>query len=87
MILLTRLNNQPLTLNSDLIKFIEQSPDTMITLLNGEKILVRESAADVRNRVVEFRRSVLAGIFPTTSSAVQFPPPAQTEQKTEPQRG
>jgi len=37
MIRLTRLNNQALTVNSDLIKFVEQSPDTLITLVTGEK--------------------------------------------------
>ena len=62
MIQLTRLNNQPLIVNSDLIKFVEQSPDTVITLLSGEKIVVRESAPDVLDRVVQFRRSVLQGI-------------------------
>ena len=35
MIQLTRLNNQPLVLNSDLIKFVEQAPDTVITLVTG----------------------------------------------------
>ena len=44
MIHLTRLNSASVTVNSDLIKYVEQSPDTVITLLNGEKILVRESA-------------------------------------------
>jgi flagellar protein FlbD len=58
MIRLTRLNNQPLIVNSDLIKFVEQSPDTLITLITGEKIVVRESAEDVLARVIEFRRSV-----------------------------
>jgi len=62
MIQLTRLNNHPLVVNSDLIKFVEQAPDTVITLLSGEKIVVRESAPDVLERVVEFRRSVLQGI-------------------------
>jgi len=62
MIQLTRLNNSPLVVNSDLIKFVEQSPDTVITLVNGEKILVRERADEVLNRIVEFRRSVLQGI-------------------------
>ena len=60
MINLTRLNNSALTLNSDLIKYIEQNPDTVITLLNGEKILVRESSEQVLDRVVEFRRRLLA---------------------------
>jgi flagellar protein FlbD len=63
MIQLTRLNNHPLAVNSDLIKFVEQSPDTVITLVNGEKIVVRESAQEVLGRIVEFRRSVLQGIM------------------------
>ena len=63
MIQLTRLNHHPLAVNSDLIKFVEQAPDTVITLLNGEKIVVRESAQEVLQRVVEFRRSVLQGIM------------------------
>lgn len=62
MIRLTRLNNQPLTVNSDLIKFVEQSPDTLITLMNGEKIVVRESAEEVVVRLITFRRSVLQGL-------------------------
>ena len=63
MIQLTRLNNHPLVVNSDLIKLVEQSPDTVITLVSGEKIVVRESAPDVIARVIEFRRSVLQGIM------------------------
>ncbi|MGO9126670.1 MAG: flagellar FlbD family protein [Terriglobales bacterium] len=59
MIQLTRLNNSSLIVNSDLIKFVEQSPDTVITLLNGEKIIVRESAHQVLERIVQFRRTVL----------------------------
>lgn len=68
MIQLTRLNNHPLVVNSDLIKFVEQSPDTVITLLSGEKIVVRESAQDVLDRVVQFRRSVLQGITAWSAS-------------------
>ena len=37
MIQLTRLNNKPLTVNSDLIKYVEQSPDTLVTLITGGK--------------------------------------------------
>jgi flagellar protein FlbD len=37
MIWLTRLNSHPLAVNSDLIKFVEQAPDTVLTLVNGEK--------------------------------------------------
>src|SRR5271157_2368980 len=67
MIQLTRLNNSPLMVNSDLVKFVEQSPDTVITLVNGEKILVREKADEVLSRIVEFRRSILQGMVPTTT--------------------
>lgn len=63
MIQLTRLNNHPLVVNSDLIKLVEQAPDTVITLLSGEKIVVRESAHDVIALVIQFRRSVLQGIM------------------------
>jgi flagellar protein FlbD len=58
MIWLTRLNNQALMVNSDLIKFVEKSPDTVITLVTGEKIIVRESVEIVHERVLQFRRSI-----------------------------
>ncbi len=74
MIQLTRLNNHPLAVNSDLIKFVEQSPDTVITLVNGEKIVVRESAPEVLERVVQFRRSVLQGIMLWWDNRAALPP-------------
>jgi len=61
MIQLTRLNNARLALNSDLIKYVEQAPDTVITLLSGEKLVVRETANQVIERVLEFRRAVVSG--------------------------
>jgi flagellar protein FlbD len=64
MIRLTRLNSHPLTINSDLIKFIENAPDTVITLTTGEKIVVLEGTDDVLRRVIAFRRAVLAGLLP-----------------------
>jgi flagellar protein FlbD len=74
MIQLTRLNNHPLVVNSDLIKFVEQAPDTVITLVNGDKIVVRESAQDVLDRVVLFRRSVLQGITALPDSCPALSP-------------
>jgi len=62
MIHLTRLNNKPLVVNSDLIKFVEQAPDTLVTLITGEKIVVLEKPHEVLGRIVEFRRAVLAGL-------------------------
>ncbi len=62
MIQLTRLNKHPLIVNSDLIKFIENAPDTVLTLVTGEKVVVLESSDKVLERIVEFRRSILSGI-------------------------
>jgi flagellar protein FlbD len=59
MIELTRLNGNPLVVNCDLIKYIESSPDTMLTLVTGEKIVVRESCADVIARAVAYRGRLL----------------------------
>jgi uncharacterized protein YlzI (FlbEa/FlbD family) len=59
MIQLTRLNKQPLVVNSDMIKLIENAPDTVITLLNGEKIVVLETSAQIIDLIVAFRRRVL----------------------------
>ncbi len=61
MIQLTRLNNQPLVVNSDLIKFVENAPDTVLTLVTGEKLVVREASPEVLAKIVEFRRSIYAG--------------------------
>ena len=58
MIQLTRLNGVALVLNSDLIEHIEVTPDTVITLTTGQILRVRESADDVVQRVVEFRREI-----------------------------
>jgi flagellar protein FlbD len=62
MIQLTRLNNQPLTVNSDLIKFVENTPDTVLTLVTGEKIVVLESSKQVVDKIVEFRKRVLTDL-------------------------
>lgn len=88
MIQLTRLNNQPLMVNSDLIKFVEQSPDTLVTLVNGEKIVVRESASEILVRVIQFRRSVLEGTcfaWDPSSAHTPMPKPPETDQR-EPER-
>lgn len=59
MIRLTRLNRAPMVLNSDLIEHIDVTPDTVITLTNGQILRVRESSDEVVERIVEFRRRLL----------------------------
>jgi flagellar protein FlbD len=61
MIRLTRLNHVGIVLNSDLIEHIDVTPDTVITLTTGQILRVRETAEEVVERIVEFRRRILAG--------------------------
>jgi flagellar protein FlbD len=68
MIDLTRLNGTPMVLNSDLIKTAEASPDTMLTLINGEKLIVRETCDEVTERVLAYRARLLAGVARRMSS-------------------
>jgi flagellar protein FlbD len=58
MILVTRLNQAPLIINSDLIEHIDVTPDTVIAMTTGQILRVRESASEVVQRIVEFRRSI-----------------------------
>jgi flagellar protein FlbD len=62
MIQLTRINHVPLVLNSDLIEHIESSPDTIVSLTNGQKLVVLETIDDIVQKVVQFRRAIYAGI-------------------------
>lgn len=64
MIRLTRLNNQPIAVNADLIKYVENSPDTLLTLVTGDKMVVRESEEEVIRLVVEYRRSLISPAMP-----------------------
>ena len=56
MIDVTRMNDKTLTLNSDLIESVEETPDTVITLTTGKKIIVKESRQNVKNLVKLFKR-------------------------------
>ena len=83
MIQLTRLNNRPLVVNSDLIKFIEHTPDTVITLITGEKVVVSESTEEVLDQIVSFRRRILApevGIPPSEDPLEQPPEAVQDDE-------
>jgi flagellar protein FlbD len=58
MIRLTRLNHAPLVLNCDLIERIDLTPDTVITLTNGQIFRVLEAPDEVVSRIVDFRRAI-----------------------------
>jgi flagellar protein FlbD len=61
MIYVTRLNHTPVVLNCDLIEHMETTPDTVISLTTGQKLMVLESAEEIIDRVVQFRRLILQG--------------------------
>jgi len=63
MIKVTRINDAELVINADLIEFVEATPDTMITLTTGKKILVRESIDDIIRRVAEFKQQASARVI------------------------
>jgi flagellar protein FlbD len=63
MIELTRLNGHLMVVNSDLIKYAESSPDTMLTLINGEKIVVLEPCEEVVQRITAYRAKLLADVL------------------------
>lgn len=58
MILLTRLNGTEFYLNPELIQSVEKTPDTVITLLNEKKLVVRESPEVIRERYIEYRQRI-----------------------------
>jgi flagellar protein FlbD len=60
MVPLTRLTGMPFALNPDLIERVDETPDTVITLVDGTKYLVRESLADVVAAVMDYRARLLA---------------------------
>ena len=60
MITLHRLNGKEFTLNSELIKYVESTPDTLITLSpNDEKFMVKETVTDVINKAIEYKKKWL----------------------------
>lgn len=75
MIALTRLTGAQFALNPDLIERIDRTPDTVITLVDGTKYLVRESLDDIVGLVVDFRSRVLAaaGAFEIGATSVRRP--------------
>jgi flagellar protein FlbD len=67
---LTRLNGQKLYLNCDLLKYAETSPDTVLTLVTGDKIVVRESCPQVIALALAERADVLRAAWPDAAAAL-----------------
>jgi len=69
MLQLTRLNGHPMAINGDLIKSVESSPDTMITLVTGEKIVVLETLEQVVEKARAWRVDLLRETLSATDTA------------------
>ena len=70
MIAVTRLDGSPILLNEDLIETIEQTPDTVLSLVNGHKLMVRDAPAELVQRVIDFRR-VVSGVARRSLDVIQ----------------
>ena len=58
MIELTKLNDMKIMVNADIIEMVEETPDTVVTLTTGKKMIVKESRQEIRDLVIAYRRSV-----------------------------
>lgn len=58
MIRLTRLNDREFVVNAELIQYLEETPDTVLTLVSKEKLVVKEPAEEIIRRVVAYQRSI-----------------------------
>ncbi|MGI6561639.1 MAG: flagellar FlbD family protein [Clostridia bacterium] len=58
MIKLTRINNSVIYVNPDFIEFLEETPDTVVSMSTGRRLIVKESVAKIRKTIVEYKREV-----------------------------
>lgn len=60
MIEVTKLNGQKILINPDLLEIVEETPDSVLTLTTGKKIIVKESRQDIKNLVKSYRKDIFA---------------------------
>ena len=58
MIAVTKLNGQRFVVNAELIRFVETTPDTLITLSSGDKFMVKEALDDVVKLAMDYHRQI-----------------------------
>ena len=63
MIELTKINNMKITVNADIIELVEETPDTVVTLTTGKKIIVKESRQEVTNLVKSYNKEIYSDLL------------------------
>lgn len=63
MIEVTKLNDEKFVLNAELIKTVEETPDTVITITTGNKYIVKESVEDVIQKVVTYKKRIFTSFM------------------------
>ncbi|KSV60683.1 flagellar FlbD family protein [Acetivibrio ethanolgignens] len=58
MIEVTRMNDTKYMVNAELIETVEETPDTVLTLTTGKKLVVRESSKEIRNRIIAYKKEI-----------------------------
>ncbi|MCT4596355.1 MAG: flagellar FlbD family protein [Vallitalea sp.] len=59
MIYITKLNSEEIVINSDLIEVIEETPNTIITLTTGKKIIVQDSSKEIVKKIIAYKRKLI----------------------------
>lgn len=63
MIEITRINGTKFSINPDLIEMVDTTPDTVITLTTGRKIIVKESRQEIRNLVLSYKKEIFSNLL------------------------
>lgn len=72
MIQVTKLNDKKIIINAELIERVEETPDTVISLTNDKKIIVKENAQEIRNLVISYKKEVFADLCDIIAKSVQL---------------
>lgn len=62
MVKVSRLNGKSFYINPDLIEFVEETPDTVLTMTTGKKLVVEETAEDVLQKIIDYKQKVFLGL-------------------------
>lgn len=62
MIKVTRLNGKELFINCEMIELLEETPDTVITLNTGTKLVVKEKAEEIKTAIIDYKRAIFTNL-------------------------